>query len=304
MADASAFVRCCAYGMPSMQPTISFEPTGQPTPQPTPEPTFSLAPTEKCDCDQELVLQLKTDRYASETSWALDMHDPAKGCVDASAQGGGFNRNRYNYRVVLATNICAEQTYTFRLVDEYGDGICCGWTGKGSYKLLLNDVVIKSGGNFGFEDAHTFTAPVVTAEPTFYPTAKPTAFPTHVPTTAAPSTTFAPIGVETPAPTNEPTSRCDALAPLRDQWKFKGNKGCAWAEAKPWRCSKTGVVRMKAADACTECPGNTRAESLDWRKWKNAPASKGCAWAAQRGKCGSNGFLRIAARDACCGCPP
>lgn len=100
--------------------------------------------------DTSLVtLNLVTDNYGVETSWAL---------TDSSAyivaEGGGFSNNSTTSLEIEIPS--SDECYTFTINDTYGDGICCAY-GTGSYSITDDSGnVIFSGGQFGSTEATTF----------------------------------------------------------------------------------------------------------------------------------------------------
>ena len=178
--DAAAFVACVANGAPSRAPTLSAAPTPAPT---TAKPTYTVAPTASCggECDQVLTVKIMTDMYPNEISWALNMAPAPPACADASTTGGGYDSALTEYEQVVATNVCAGETYTWEITDSWGDGICCS-QGEGHYEIALDGVVLHSGGDYGSGETFTFTAPTARA-----PTAAPVAPPTAQPPLAAPT---------------------------------------------------------------------------------------------------------------------
>merc|ERR1712207_6192 len=73
--------------------------------------------------------------------------------------------------------------YTFTISDTYGDGICCSY-GNGSYSLIVDGSLVKSGGQFASSDDYTFGScsgePPVTQNPTSQSTNTPSAVPSSV----------------------------------------------------------------------------------------------------------------------------
>lgn len=120
----------------------------------TDEGSFSLAPTAPVSL---VSLQLKTDQYGSETTWKLFN---SNGTVVAQDPPGNYGANTvYTYDWVLDPTEC----YTFKIYDQYGDGICCSY-GNG-YNRLRNtwgtaDNFI-SGGQFGGEEDKGFMTPAM-----------------------------------------------------------------------------------------------------------------------------------------------
>ena len=96
-----------------------------------------------------VTLNLVTDNYASETTWALT--DSSDNIV---AQGGGYTNNSTTSLEIEIPS--PDECYTFTINDTYGDGICCQY-GTGSYSITDDSAnVIFSGGEFGSTEATTF----------------------------------------------------------------------------------------------------------------------------------------------------
>ena len=96
---------------------------------------------------QYVYVNITTDRYASETSWKIKN---SSGSV--IAQGGGswadLAANGQTVQPVVEVVLSPSMCYTFEILDEYGDGICCAY-GNGSYSV--NDAggnVLVSGAEF------------------------------------------------------------------------------------------------------------------------------------------------------------
>ena len=92
-------------------------------------------------------LKLRTDNYASETTWQVINEDG-----DVMAEGGPYNGQ--NNQVVFDNDIAlpASGCYDFIIYDEYGDGICCTY-GSGYYEITDTDgAMLVEGGAFGSED--------------------------------------------------------------------------------------------------------------------------------------------------------
>ena len=95
-------------------------------------------------CDEDtLIINIFTDGYASETTW--DLYQQGGGLVASGAPTA--NDTLHTWQVCLETALC----YDFTIYDSYGDGICCSY-GDGYYELLLNGILVGSGGEFGTDE--------------------------------------------------------------------------------------------------------------------------------------------------------
>ncbi|KAH8063076.1 serine-type endopeptidase [Aureococcus anophagefferens] len=155
LVNAEAFVECAANGAPSKSPTVSPAPT---TAAPSLRPTISPAPTPDCGCNQQLIFHLKTDLYPGETTYQFKALDAPAGCVDEGVlKGGPYGEVSHKYDVVVSEQVCVGVTYEFKVLDSFGDGMCCG-QGEGGFELALEGTTIHAGGQFGSEDVFEFTS--------------------------------------------------------------------------------------------------------------------------------------------------
>lgn len=109
----------------------------------------------------DLTLNLVFDRYRSETSWEIT--DESSTIVAEGADyGADFGANGAYPNDPIAISNLPNGNYTFTIMDEYGDGMCCS-NGQGSYELI-NDAdgeTIASGGSYGDSESTAFTLPFV-----------------------------------------------------------------------------------------------------------------------------------------------
>ncbi len=106
---------------------------------------------------QYITVNISTDYYASETSWAIKSSTGA-----TVAQGGGnwadmtTGQAGFTVQAPQLVTLNPSQCYTFEITDSYGDGICCAY-GDGAYSLVdANGTTIASGGEFGDIDTRAF----------------------------------------------------------------------------------------------------------------------------------------------------
>ena len=159
LVDAEAFVECAANGAPSARPTISPAPT---TAAPSNKPTVSPAPTPDCGCNQKLVVKFAADGFPQENTYEFKALELPRGCVDEGLVKGGFDDLNPGGKtdVVISERICPGVTYEFKMMDHFGDGMCCGDGSDGfdgSYELVLEGEKIHKGAEFGQEDVFKFT---------------------------------------------------------------------------------------------------------------------------------------------------
>lgn len=103
--------------------------------------------------EQQLFVRVKLDTYTPETSWQLKNEQGA-----IIAQGGSYPKTRAGETVV--DTLCLPQgCYSFKIMDSYGDGICCDY-GDGMYLLIDGEQqVIADGGEFPFTEEMDFCLP-------------------------------------------------------------------------------------------------------------------------------------------------
>lgn len=93
---------------------------------------------------------LKTDNFASETSWAFYDED---GNIIQEVQKGSLDDN-ITYTEVFEVN--PDRCYKLVIIDSESDGICCVY-GEGSYTLETDSgKIIAEGGQFGFTESISF----------------------------------------------------------------------------------------------------------------------------------------------------
>jgi hypothetical protein len=134
---------------PNPTPAPTPNPTKAPTPNPTPAPTAGQVAGSCGTGKKEFVLELLFDYWApDDNSWTLK-----RGSTTISS-GGNYARNASDKKTLCLDN---GQTYTFTLLDSWGDSICCAH-GNGFYKGTLAGQQIFSGGEgFGKQAVATFT---------------------------------------------------------------------------------------------------------------------------------------------------
>jgi len=100
-----------------------------------------------CNCgagenlpDAILTIEIFTDIFPAETTWEL-----VEQTVGIIASGGPLDQP--NTLFTQDVPICNASCYNFTIFDAFGDGICCA-LGNGFYNLVLDGVVIATGGAF------------------------------------------------------------------------------------------------------------------------------------------------------------
>ena len=156
----------------NLNPTISPAPSDITSALPTAQPSLSIAPSSaptSCESDS-IIVTILTDNFPLETSWTLE-----DDCRDQVL--GQIERQFYTDSGTLYEHIICNpgSMYTFTIFDAYGDGICCGVTGNGSYSVTLNGDEVASGGQFEDSEQTVFGAQDCLPIPSNLPTSS------HVP---------------------------------------------------------------------------------------------------------------------------
>jgi len=151
---SSATVDLCD-GMPTPAPVAPVTPaptsfpTMTPTLLPTPAPVIPTTPDPiLSDPCFDVTISISTDYYPRETEWSITGKE---GNVIVSGDGYTTTSTEHNKNECFSIG----RIYTFTILDEYGDGICCDH-GSGSYKLSLGETTFIQGGNFGYSIQHKF----------------------------------------------------------------------------------------------------------------------------------------------------
>ena len=151
--------------------------------------------------DSEIVVDLTTDNYPSETSWNI---------VDAGGQVV-FSKDDYALRGTYSTTVpglCRGLQYYFVIEDSYGDGICCNW-GTGSFTGKFGELNLFEGGQFDDQLMLPFTLPFLTEVPSNSPSKAPSNSPSNSPTEAPVAPPVAsPVAPPVVAPVDAPIGDC------------------------------------------------------------------------------------------------
>jgi hypothetical protein len=97
-----------------------------------------------------LDITIVTDSYPDETSWTVKNL-----CTGMTVASGGqyFDTfSSYSIQECLAS----DAEYEFVIEDSFGDGICCGYYGDGSFTVVYGAEEVKTGGNFAYLDSASF----------------------------------------------------------------------------------------------------------------------------------------------------
>ena len=113
---------------------------------------FSFA---QCGSNEvEIVVQILTDDYGTETSWTLT--DLNGDTIALGGQGGVYqNTTLYEDTVCVPNTECV----IFSINDTWGDGICCT-VGEGSYTVYVDGTIVASGGEFTSFESASFNCPI------------------------------------------------------------------------------------------------------------------------------------------------
>ena len=109
-----------------------------------PRPPTS-APT-PCSNGMDIEVRVKTDYFPTETAWILTNKCSTPGTV--------INSPKYTkYETMHSTKMLCLPAgeYEFIIRDISGDGLCC-YYGDGSYEILVDESILRSGGVFEFSE--------------------------------------------------------------------------------------------------------------------------------------------------------
>lgn len=119
--------------------------------------------------EEVLTLTLETDQYGYEVYWEVrgpnnqlvasggNTNVGPNGGGAEDAQAGDPGAYQGNSTITETIQLDGDGCYTFLIVDDYGDGICCGWTGNGEYTLRDgNNTIMAQGGDFEEEEETEF----------------------------------------------------------------------------------------------------------------------------------------------------
>lgn len=136
--------------------------------------TFEPAPVSEMIIEVEIV----TDNYGYEIYWEL--LDDNGSVVDSGGNsnvgpnGGGLatassgDPGAYgdNQTIIESINLNDVGCHTFRIVDSWGDGICCQY-GNGSYSIISDGTTLYAGGEFSTDELLVFDAQSCAGSPSF-----------------------------------------------------------------------------------------------------------------------------------------
>ena len=100
---------------------------------------------------ETLTINITTDNFPEETSFELTN---GSGTVIFEQPQGSFNQDATLF--TFQVDIPCDDDYTFTIFDAFGDGMCCGLFGDGGYEVILNGVIVASGGDFNSSQSTTF----------------------------------------------------------------------------------------------------------------------------------------------------
>ncbi len=108
------------------------------------------------DCDAcpcaggDLTITINFDDYPEETSWTVTDNN------GSTVTSGGTYGNQADGSTLVINSCLPAGCYDFNMLDEYGDGMCCGY-GNGSYEVTDGDGnVLASGAQFQNSETTNF----------------------------------------------------------------------------------------------------------------------------------------------------
>ena len=130
-----------------LQPCVSPDDNGDNDNDPDPE-------EDPTSCENNLLtLRLVLDDYGPETTWWIRDSEG-----ETLFSGGPYEKGAAGTEYIY-TFCMPDDCYTFKILDSYGDGICCEY-GNGGYALSNEEgTVLASGGEFASESEHVVCLP-------------------------------------------------------------------------------------------------------------------------------------------------
>lgn len=121
---------------PVQNPTPA--PVSNPTPAPVQNPTSPPinSPTDSCT-GHEFRLELETDQWGEEVNWQLE--DPSGNVV---VQGGNYPPGENS--VAVTECLSSDGVHSFKIMDLYGDGMCCGTNYTKSLEFVFTSCCVNS----------------------------------------------------------------------------------------------------------------------------------------------------------------
>lgn len=115
--------------------------------------SYTITPALPNYTASKVKLDLKLDNYGSETHWQL-IDSSGNVLYKSTSYSDVTNPALKTFTFTLANNTC----YSFRIYDDYGDGICCD-SGSGYYKLTTDTgtVMVNQKSFNGSYDAYAFS---------------------------------------------------------------------------------------------------------------------------------------------------
>ena len=98
-----------------------------------------------------LEVTIRTDDFPEETGWRLFNQCTRDVQIPLQFYGERANNTVYTDAYCVPSG----QDYQFRIFDTFGDGMCCDY-GEGFYTVKYDDILVKEGGVFEFEESTTF----------------------------------------------------------------------------------------------------------------------------------------------------
>ena len=255
--------------------------------------TESEQPADVCgEHEPELLVTIRTDRFAYETEWTLREDD---GTDDGGDEKDPLILRRffYDYLKYEHPPVCLEPgtCYRWEITDDFGDGICSGFCGF--YEVRLDGVVIGEGAAFGESESVEFCAPLppCTDDPSFVEerSGKGCGW-----IAEKPDVRCTREGAVESCP-----SSCDraCLGPCADDPVFVepvSGESCGWIAEKPEvRCTREGAVQGCPSSCDSACLGPCTNDPV----FADPLSGEGCDWI------GKKPAVRCLREGATEGCP-
>ena len=94
----------------------------------------------------DVKVQIFADKYPKEISWDVTYGDTGIVVMQKKLFKDGLTFYEKS-KCLDRTATCGGTDYTFTIYDSEGDGLCCGKSGDGLYRVLVEDKVVACGGS-------------------------------------------------------------------------------------------------------------------------------------------------------------
>jgi len=203
-----------------------------------------------------IIVNVTLDEYPADTSWNIqDLNNGGSTTTTIIASSPPFNESMATTTIDGVQVCLSNGEYSFTIVDEWGDGICCNW-GEGSYSVsTTSGLLIASGGEFERFEETVFSIPFGGEGPTDVkeqpqqpaPAASTTT--TNTEATPVPATKQPSLAPTTKAPLKPSCTMIEIVItlddyPLDTSWNIIDSTEKTVAESSPYEASMAQTTQV------------------------------------------------------------